>query len=73
LKKEANAVSHERDLERAQRRKLELELGKKVKQINELLSSGHITVRVGGWRRGWLSLVLSLPFNADVAITLLPS
>ena len=44
LKKEANAISRERDLERAQRRKLELEMGKKVKQIDDLLSSGHITV-----------------------------
>ena len=46
LKKEVNAVSRERDLERAQRRRLEVEVGKKDKHIEDLLSSGHITVRV---------------------------
>ena len=43
-----NAVSRERDLERAQRRRLEVEVGKKDKHIEDLLSSGHITVRGEG-------------------------
>ena len=43
-----NAVSRERDLERAQHRRLEVEVGKKDKHIEDLLSSGHITVRREG-------------------------
>lgn len=45
LKKSLNSVTRERDLLHTKCAKLEQALGKKDKEIEDLLASGHITVR----------------------------
>ena len=44
LKKSLNSVTRERDLIQARYSKLEQTLGRKDKEIEDLLASGHITV-----------------------------
>ena len=44
LKKALNVTLKERDLAKAQQVKLEKEVGRKDKQIEDLLASGHISV-----------------------------
>lgn len=46
LKKSLNSVTRERDLIQARYSKLEQTLGRKDKEIEDLLASGHITVSV---------------------------
>ena len=49
LKKSLNSVTRERDLTQARYAKLEQELAKKDKEIEDLLASGHITVSKFNW------------------------